>query len=117
MQLSRGEKILNALSWIAIVGLVILALLIADVLGFAGLICLGLFTALICTTAELDQDVPTGSAVVFRARTQPPGSPEERSARAHERHTFTTALRFGKRCGLALLAIGATGFTWQQWFR
>jgi hypothetical protein len=66
MSLTHGAKVLNALSWAAVTALIILAVIVADVLGFAGLICLGLLTAFNCTKVELDQSA--GSCTIFNAQ-------------------------------------------------
>lgn len=117
MALTRGEQVLNALAWGGVIALIFAAMVVANTLGFAGLVCLGLLAAFICTTAELEQDVPARSERIFEAYLRDEGSPEARAAKAHQRLLTVTPLRFGRRCGLALAAIGAAGFVWQQWLR
>ena len=108
-------EIVNAIAWVALCGLIAVAILIADRLGFFGLVILGLFTWLICTHLELDDETPTASVAVFRSRLQPPPSPEQRAAARDDRWVRLSPLRFYRWCGVALTGIGAAGFAWQHW--
>jgi hypothetical protein len=56
---STVAEIANALAWAVLLVLVGVAILIADLLGFAGLFILGMFTWVICTQVELGDDTPT----------------------------------------------------------
>jgi len=89
--------------------------LVANRLGFVGLLILGGATALVCTMAELNEDSPTWGAHVFRARTEGGGSPERRAQLDAERQAFMSPRRFYRRCGFALAVIGAIGVAWQAW--
>jgi len=102
----------NTLGWIAVSALIGVALLIADRLGFFGLLVLGLLVAYVCTQAELDHDVPSWGRRVMRSRapkTDAPETetPEQRAARHADRHAALSPLRF----------VGLCGFIWQQWLR
>jgi hypothetical protein len=90
-------------------------MLVANRLGFAGLLVLGLLTAFICGHAELQDDLPAAGTALFRARMERPRSPEERHARAEEGRAFVSSLRFYKWCGIRLAAIGLAGFAFQLW--
>jgi hypothetical protein len=115
MTRSRAAEIVNAIAWAAVLLLAVLAILIADVLGFVGLFILGLLTWAICTHLVLDDDTPTASAAVFRARLSPERSPEHRAAALADRQVRLSPLRFYRWCGIALTAVGAVGFVWQRW--
>ena len=80
-----------------------------------GLLLLGSATWLVCVAAELDQDAPTWGAEVFKARMNERRSPEQQAAMLEERQAFVSPLRFYRRCGMFLAAIGGAGFIWQQW--
>jgi hypothetical protein len=108
-------RLANALAWAAIVGLIAVALAVANRLGFAGLFILGLLTAFICGHAELQNDVPAAGTAIFKSRMERPRSAEERQARTEEGRSFLASLRFFKWCGLALAAIGIVGFVIQLW--
>jgi hypothetical protein len=114
MRFSAGT-VANATAWVIIVLLIGAAALVANRLGFMGLLFLGSATWLICIKAELDQDVPTWGTEVFKARMDGHRSPEQRGAMLEERRAFVSPLRFYRRCGMALAAVGAAGFILQQW--
>lgn len=84
-------------------------------LGFMGLLLLGSATWLVCIMAELDQDAPTWGTEVFKARLGARRSPEQHAAMLDERRAFVSPLRFYRRCGMILAAVGGAGFVWQQW--
>jgi hypothetical protein len=105
----------NALSWAAVAVLIAIALAVANRLGFAGLLILGLLTAVICARAELSDDVPAAGTAIFKARMDQPRSPEQRHAKAEEGRSFVSSLQFFKWCGVALAAIGLVGFVVQLW--
>lgn len=111
----RVARLANALAWVALAGLIALALLAAHRLGFAGVLILGLLTAFIAFQAELQQHVPAPGLALFAARMQQPRSVEERAATASERQGFIAPLRFFRWCGLTLAAIGLVGFAVQIW--
>ena len=106
----------NLVAWGVLAALALLALVIADRLGFVGLLVLGALTWLICSMARMDQDAPTWGMEVFRARMRDGGSPEQRAAGSAEREAFLSPLRFYARCGMVLAAVGAAGFCWQLWY-
>lgn len=104
----------NAAAWAVIVGMACGAVLLVARLGPVGLILLGLFTLVVCTSVGLDQDTPTWGAQVFKARMTSRGSPEQRAAAHEERRASLSPLRFYRWCGIILVAVGAAGFAWQQ---
>jgi hypothetical protein len=114
MRTIAGE-ILNAIAWALVFVLVAVAIVVADALGFVGVFILGLFTWLICTHLELDDDTPTAGIAVFRARMSPERSPERRAAVQAERQVRLSPVPFYRWCGIALTVIGAVGFVAQQW--
>ena len=114
MRFSAGT-VANAMAWGVIVLLIGAAVLIANRLGFVGLLLLGSATWLVCTKAELDQDGPTWGTEVFKARMDPRHSPEQHAAMLEERRAIASPLRFYRRCGMVLAAVGGAGFIWQQW--
>jgi hypothetical protein len=105
----------NTLAWVAIAALIAVALVVANRLGFAGLLVLGLLTAFVCGHAELQNDIPAAGTAIFKARMDRPRSPEDRHARADEGRSFMSSLRFFKWCGLGLAVIGLVGFVLQLW--
>ena len=111
---STVAEIANALAWAVLLVLVGVAILIADLLGFAGLFILGLLTWVICTQMELGDDTPTASTAVFRARMASERSPERRAAALAERQVRLSPLPFYRWCGIGLTAVGAVGFVWQR---
>jgi hypothetical protein len=111
----RAGEIANAVAWAVVLLLACLAVVVADVLGFVGVFILGLMTWVICTHVELDDETPTASIAVFRARLSPERSPEHRAAAQADRQHRLSPLRFYRWCGVALTAIGAVGFAWQRW--
>ena len=114
MRFSAGT-VANAVAWGVIVLLIGAAVLVASRLGFMGLLLLGSATWLVCLRAELDQDTPTWGTAMFKARMDGRRSPEQHAAMLEERQAFTSPLRFYRRCGMVLAAVGAAGFIWQQW--
>ena len=93
--------------------LIVVALVLTALLGFAALALLGLVTWLICTRAALDQDIPVTSVAVFRAKMAQSQRPEERAQREAERRGTLAPLRFVAWCGILLTVIGAAGFLLQ----
>lgn len=114
MRFSAGT-VANAAAWGVIALLVGAAALTANRLGFMGLLLLGSATWLVCARAELDQDAPTWGTEVFKARMGERRSPEQHAAMLEERRAFVSPLRFYRRCGMVLAAVGGAGFIWQQW--
>ncbi len=110
-----ASAVANVLAWGVIFCLIAIAAVVADVLGFFGLMILGILTWLICTLANLNQDAPTWGVEVFKARMSGHGSPEQRAAVLSERQDFISPLRFYRWCGIVLALTGAAGFAWQQW--
>lgn len=114
MRITAGE-VANAIAWAVLVFLIAVAIVLADVLGFFALLIFGLFTWLICTHLELDDDTPTSSTEVYRARMAEARSPEQRAAVRADRQARLSPLRFYRWCGITLTVIGAGGWAWQQW--
>ena len=114
MKLS-ANTVANAAAWGVIILLIGTAVLVANRLGLMGLLLLGSATWLVCLRAELNQDAPTWSTEVFKARMDGRRSPEQRAAMFEERGAFVSPMRFYRRCGMALAAVGSVGFIWQQW--
>ena len=114
MRLSAGA-VADAVAWGVIVLLIGAAVLIANRLGFVGLLLLGSATWLVCIRAELNQDAPTWGTEVFKASLDERRSPEQHTAMLEERRAFTSQLRFYRRCGMIVAAAGGAGFIWQQW--
>jgi hypothetical protein len=104
----------NVVAWAILIGLIGIAFVMVVVLGPFGLILLGLLTLFICTSVQLREDIPVRSVEVFRARMEPPISPEQRAAMAEERRHLLVPLRFYRWCGVVLLVAGIAGFVWQQ---
>jgi hypothetical protein len=113
----------NAFACVVIIVLLAFAFSIANFLGYLGLIVLGLIVAMVCSRAELDEDNPfVRSRADFDARRaaekiygQDPAAPERFTAADAEHRVFKVPLRFVRWCGIALAAIGAAGFAWEQW--
>ncbi len=110
-----ASAVANGLAWVVVFCLIGVAAVVANVLGFFGLMILGVLMWLICTLANLNQDAPTWGVEVFRARMSGHGSPEQRAAMLEERQAFVSPLRFYRWCGIGLALMGAAGFAWQQW--
>jgi hypothetical protein len=114
MRLSPST-VAEAVAWAVIFVLVAAALVFAPVLGFPGLLILGLLTALVCASAELSDDVPTWSQSLFASRGPRPSTPEERAAEADASKLRLSPLRLGKRLGFVLIAAGLLGTAWRIW--
>ena len=113
MRMSAGQ-IANAAAWIVLLGLAVMGALVANRLGFAGLLLLGAATWFVCSIADLDHDGPTYGVEAFRERMKQGGNAEQRAAAAAERHAAIGPLRFYRNCGMALALAGAAGLVWQQ---
>ena len=109
------DRAANAAAWGVVFLLAAAAIVIVAILGFAGLLVLGLATWLVCTMAALDQEAPTWGVEVFKARMNRPANPEQRAAEAADRAAITSPLSFYRWCGVALTAIGTAGFAWHAW--
>ena len=116
MRFSAGT-VANAVAWAVVMLLAGVAVLVADLLGFVGLMLLGGLTWLLCLRAAMNQDVPTWEVEVFRARMDGRRSPEQDAATAAEYQAFMSPLRFYGRCGMVLAGIGLAGFVWQRWWQ
>ena len=103
----------NLAASLVLIALAVLAVLLANRLGFAGLFILGVGTLLVCTLSILDEDGSTASPSLLRARMARPRTPEESAARATERAANLAPLRLYRGCGLLLTVVGALGFAWQ----
>ena len=114
---SRAAEFVNALAWALVLILAAFAILVAYLLGFVGLLILGLLTWLICTDLELGDATPAASVAVFRALMEPSRAPEQRAAEQAERRARLSPLPFYRWCGIALTIIGAAGFLWQRLFQ
>jgi hypothetical protein len=115
--------IVNAFTCVVIIALLAFAFTIANFLGYLGLVVLGLIVAMVCSRAELDEDNPSvrsradfdGRRAAEKFYGQAPTAPKQCAAADAERRVFTVSRRFVRWCGIALAAIGATGFAWEQW--
>ncbi|SHK31765.1 hypothetical protein SAMN02745194_04683 [Roseomonas rosea] len=105
--------ILNGLAWIGIFLLIALAFVLVQILGFPGVLILGLLTTLICLRAEISEDVPTWSQALFASRASRSASAEERAATAEARARAISPLRYVQGCGFVLIAAGLAGTVWQ----
>jgi fatty acid desaturase len=114
---SRAAEFVNAVAWALILILAAFAILVAHLLGFVGLLILGLLTWLICTDLELRDATPACSIAVFRALMESSRAPEQSAAEQAERRARLSVLPFYRWCGIALTIIGATGFLWQRWIQ
>jgi hypothetical protein len=103
----------NAAAWAVLLGLICIAFVLVIIWGPFVLILLGLLTLFVCTSVDLQQDAPTWGTEVFRARTQAPGSPEQRAAAREEKAQALAPLRFCRWCGVTLIVAGLAGFVWQ----
>jgi hypothetical protein len=110
-----SRRLAQLLAWAALAGLAALAILVAWLLGFPGVMILGLLLLLVCTRAELSDQVPVWSLAVFHARQQPPASLEARADRAAARRNNRAELRFFKGCCVLLIVAGLLGTAWQFW--
>jgi hypothetical protein len=98
------SSILDGLGWVVILLLVAACLGLVRVLGFPGVLILGLLCSLVCVRAELSDEVPSWGRHLFAARM----ARDARRARPDE-----SPFRFGLRCGLALTLAGLAGSLWQ----
>lgn len=105
----------NGLAWIGIAGLVALSFWLVMVLGFPGILLLGLLTTLVCVRAELSNDVPSWSRGVFESRMRRDPSVERRAAAEHAAAQDRSVLRLYRVYGLILIAAGLAGTIWQVW--
>ncbi|MDJ0391457.1 hypothetical protein QMO56_25460 [Roseomonas sp. E05] len=102
-----ARDVANALAWAALLGLAGLGAVLVRLVGFPGLLLLGLAAMLVCVRAELSEEIPTwGSAMT-------PKDPSPSGRMAHRQ--AVAALRAGRRMALLLLALGAAGSAWQLW--
>ena len=108
-----ASSIVNGLAWVGIFVLIGVGLGVVQVLGFPGVLILGLLTTLICVQAELSEDVPTWSRSLFESRAVRPRSDEERGAGTEARERAISPLRYYRGCGLLLIAAGLLGTVWQ----
>ena len=107
-------RVANALGWLGIAAIIVVALVVANLLGFLGLFLIGGLGWLVCTRAALSNDVPTWSAPSFAAHLEQ-RSPEQQAAEAAQRQSSLLPLRSYGPCAMVLTAIGAAGFAWQTW--
>lgn len=114
---SRAAQFVNALAWAVVLVLAAFAILVAYLLGFVGLLILGLLTWLICTDLDLGDATPASSVAVFRALMESSRAPEQRAAEQAERRARLSPLPFYRWCGIVLTVIGAAGFLWQHWIQ
>lgn len=109
------QAIGNAIAWIGIITLIAASLWIVQVLGFPGILILGLLTTLICVRADLSEDVPTWGRAVFEARLVRAKSLEEQAVVQEAREGARSPLLYYRGCGLVLIALGLLGTVWQFW--
>lgn len=120
MKLSAGD-VANGAAWIVFAVIIAVAVVIADALGFLGLLLIGAATWLVCSCAAQDEHPGWPGPQAFRsdaAITPTPrrlASPEERAARDAAWRATLNPIHFFGRCGMALTAVGAAGFAWQYW--
>lgn len=110
-----SRSIANGVAWIGIFALIGLSLGLVSVLGFPGVLILGLLTTLICVRAELSDDVPTWSRALFESRLPRSRSLEAHAADLEVRDASRSPLRYYRGCGLILIAAGLVGTAWQLW--
>ena len=108
----------NGLAWGVFALIFAAAVVMADVLGFLGLLIIGAITWLVCARAAQDDNPGWRNWQAFQ-RIAPdeagPASREQRAARWAEWQVGLDPIRFFGRCGMALTLIGAAGFAWQYW--
>lgn len=114
MRLS-ATTVVNSVAWLGIFALVALSLGVVAVLGFPGVLILGLLTAVTCVRAELSERTPTWGQAVFEATATRGRSAEERTAGAEAARRAISPLRYYRGCGLVLIAAGLLGTAWQIW--
>lgn len=105
----------QGLAWAGITALIAMGLLIVWLLGFPGLLLLGLGVTLICVRAELSEEAPSWSRAAFAARQSDERLPEARAAAAAARARRGASFRYYRRCGAALIVAGLAGTLWQAW--
>ncbi|MBI0536631.1 hypothetical protein D9599_13695 [Roseomonas sp. KE2513] len=110
-----ASTIVDGIAWVGIFALIAASLGVVLVLGFPGVLILGLLTALTCARAELSERTPTWGQAVFEARAARGRSPEERAAADEAVARATSPLRYYRACGLALIVAGLLGTAWQIW--
>ncbi|WP_043831765.1 hypothetical protein [Muricoccus aerilatus] len=110
-----ASTIANGIAWVGIFALIAASLGIVLVLGFPGVLILGLLTALTCTRAELSERTPTWGQAVFEAQATRGRSPEERAAAGEAAARGNSPLRYYRACGLVLILAGLLGTAWQIW--
>ncbi|MGY4802244.1 hypothetical protein ACVMLK_12405 [Teichococcus aerofrigidensis] len=104
----------NGIAWLGILLLIGLAAVLVSILGFPGVLLLGLLTTLICVRAELAEAVPTWSRAMFESRMRG-APPRGEAALREERRLHRASLRYYRGCGLVLIAAGLAGTLWQIW--
>ncbi|MBC9209198.1 hypothetical protein IBL26_20305 [Roseomonas aerophila] len=105
-----GFILLNGLAWVGILALAGLALAVVRLLGFPGVLILGLLTTLICVSADLSRDVPTWSRGMFESR----GTRRTEAEREDGRQD-AASLGYYRGCGFVLIAAGLAGTVWELW--
>jgi len=110
-----ARTVANSIAWIGIFTLIAVSLGVVLVLGFPGVLVLGLLTALTCVRAELSERTPTWGQTVFEAQATRSRSPEESAAGAEAMARTASPLRYYRACGLILIAAGLLGTAWQIW--
>ena len=113
MRLPVGA-VANAVAWGVLFGLLGIAFVMVWLLGPIGLGILGLLVLFICTSLELNDDVPSGQVNLMQGQLRPHHRPEERAARDDEKRDRLAPLPFCRTCGLLLLVAGVLGFIWQS---
>jgi hypothetical protein len=96
----------NRLGWIVIAVLAGAAAVLVALLGFVGLLLLGMATALVCARAEADEDNPLMWSRGSRAGFDLPRGGGDRPA-------APLPLRRYFWCGIVLAVLGAAGAVWQ----
>jgi hypothetical protein len=98
----------NRLGWIVIAALAGAAAVLVALLGFVGLLLLGMATALVCARAEADEDNP-----LMWSRGSRAGFDLPRAEGGGERRSPPASLRLYFWCGVVLALLGAAGSVWQ----
>jgi hypothetical protein len=118
MRLS-GRDLLGGIAVAGLLAMVVIAMAFVARVGFLGIGIIGLLAWFICTRIELEKDAAVGSAFTpdlfaRQIRAQAAMTRSEKAAQRQEQTTLLQALRFFKRLGIALAAIGFGMFVLYQ---
>jgi hypothetical protein len=114
-----GRELAGGLAVAGLLAMIVLAMAFVARLGFLGIGVIGLLAWLVCTRIELEKDAAVGSAFTpdlyarqIRARAAMTRS--EKAADRQEQTTLLQVVRFFKRLGIGLAAIGFAMFALYQ---